>query len=124
MKLAIATDGAMVAAHFGRCPEYTIVTLIEGKMDNKLVIPNPGHEPGFLPGYLAKLGVSCIIAGGMGPRAQGLFEERGIQTITGVSGMVEDVIESYCAGNLRGGESLCDHDQNGDHTHVRHGHNR
>lgn len=109
MKIAVATDGPMVAAHFGRCPEYTILTVDDGKVTNKVVIPNPGHEPGFLPEYLSKLGVSCIIAGGMGPRAQGLFAEKNIRTVTGVSGPVSEVVDSYLAGSLEAGESLCEH---------------
>lgn len=109
VKIAVATDGPMVAAHFGRCPEYTIFTVNSGKVENRVIIPNPGHEPGFLPGYLAKLGVSCIIAGGMGPRAQGLFAENNIQAITGVSGPVDEVINLYLAGRLESGESLCEH---------------
>ena len=100
----------MVAGHFGRCPEYTIVTVDNGRVQNSIVIPNPGHEPGFLPGYLAQLGISCIIAGGMGPRAQGLFREKGLETVVGVSGYVDEVVKAYLAGNLQAGESLCDHD--------------
>lgn len=109
MKIAVATDGPVVAAHFGRCPEYTIATVNDGKVVDKVVIPNPGHEPGLLPGYLARLGVSCIIAGGMGPRAQGLFTENNIETITGVSGYVNEVVDSFLAGSLEAGESLCEH---------------
>ncbi|MCR4403639.1 MAG: NifB/NifX family molybdenum-iron cluster-binding protein [Firmicutes bacterium] len=110
VKIAVATDGLMVAAHFGRCPEYTIVTVDDSrKVTDKIVIPNPGHEPGFLPEYLSKLGVSCIIAGGMGPRAQGLFAEKNIQTVTGASGLVTEVIDSYLTGSLKPGESLCEH---------------
>lgn len=110
MKIAVATDGHMVASHFGRCPEYTIVTVDDnGNVANKVVIPNPGHEPGFLPEYLSNLGVSCIIAGGMGPRAQGLFADKNIQTVTGVSGLVSEVVDSYLAGSLEPGESQCEH---------------
>jgi len=110
VKIAVATDGHMVASHFGRCPEYTIVTVDDnGNVANKVVIPNPGHEPGFLPEYLSKLGVSCIIAGGMGPRAQGLFAEKNIRTVTGASGLVSDVVASYLAGSLELGESQCEH---------------
>ncbi|MGE5587021.1 MAG: NifB/NifX family molybdenum-iron cluster-binding protein [Clostridia bacterium] len=133
MKIAVATDGLVVAAHFGRCPEYTIVTVDDnGKATNKVVIPNPGHEPGFLPEYLSKLGVSCIIAGGMGPRAQGLFTERNIQTVTGVSGLVNEVVDTYLAGSLEAGESLCEHgnrsqacdrhDKHHEHHDGAHGH--
>jgi len=113
MKVAIATDGNFVAQHFGRCPEYTLADISGGEVVNKVVIPNPGHEPGFLPGYLAKMGVSCIIAGGMGPRAQNLFTQHNIETYVGVTGVVDQVIRSYLNGQLKSGESLCEHPNGG-----------
>ena len=69
MKIAIASDGNLVAQHFGRCPEYTIVDTEGGTVLKKETIPNPGHEPGFLPRFLGDLGCDVILAGGMGPRA-------------------------------------------------------
>ena len=108
-RFAMATDGEVVAPHFGRCEAYTIVDIEDGKLDRQERIDNPGHEPGFLPGYLAERGVNCIIAGGMGPRAQQLFDEKGIQSVVGVSGAVTDTIELLLQGALRGGESLCGH---------------
>lgn len=107
MKIAIATDGTQVSPHFGRCPLFTIVEIAEGKVVEKKVIDNPGHHPGFLPDFLSKEGVSCIIAGGMGGRASGLFAEKGIKAVVGISGKVDDVIESFLKGALREGESLC-----------------
>ena len=65
--------------------------------------------------FLAKHGVSCIIAGGMGQRAQDLFTEQNIETIIGVTGSVEQVIADYLAGSLQPGESLCDHRHGGHH---------
>jgi len=109
VKVAIATDGGHVAQHFGRCPEYTFFEVEDGEVKSRMVVPNPGHQPGFLPGYLARLGVSCIIAGGMGPRAQALFADNNIETVTGVTGRVDDVIDDYAGGTLSGGESLCEH---------------
>ena len=107
IKIAISTDGGMVSAHFGRCPEFTIVEIEDGQLKQKEVIPNPGHHPGFLPQFLHDRGVICIIAGGMGFRAQGLFTEKGIKAITGVAGSVEEAIKSILAGTLKGGESFC-----------------
>lgn len=114
MKIAIATEGSMVALHFGRCPEYTIYDVKDGSVAGKAIIPNPGHEPGFLPEYLSNLGVSCIIAGGMGMRAQNLFAGKNIQTVVGATGSVDEVAKAFAAGTLRGGESLCEHGQ-GEH---------
>jgi predicted Fe-Mo cluster-binding NifX family protein len=107
--VAICTDGENVAAHFGRCPTYTIVAIADGSIQRREQIPNPGHEPGFLPGYLAEHGVTCVVAGGMGPRAQMLFGQHGIRTIVGISCSVEDALQTLLRGELESGESTCDH---------------
>ncbi|MGI6097609.1 MAG: NifB/NifX family molybdenum-iron cluster-binding protein [Dethiobacteria bacterium] len=116
-RVAIATEGASVAQHFGRCPSYTLVDIENGKVVGKNVIANPGHEPGFLPRFLGERGVHCIIAGGMGPRAQGLFAEQSIRTVIGVTGLVEEVIENYLSGSLEAGESFCEHGSGGHECH-------
>ena len=107
MRIAIATDSGMVAEHFGRCPEFTIVDVENDKVVKKEVIPNPGHATGLIPKYLHDKEVDCIICGGMGWRAEEFFKEFGIKTIVGVSGNVEKVIEQILKGELKGGESLC-----------------
>jgi predicted Fe-Mo cluster-binding NifX family protein len=115
MIVAVATENSMVAGHFGRCAQYTLFSVAGEKISEKKVIPNPGHEPGFLPGYLAGMGVKCIIAGGMGPRAQALFAGEGIETFVGITGPVGDVIDAYLSGELESGESSCEHLQ-GNHS--------
>jgi predicted Fe-Mo cluster-binding NifX family protein len=107
MKAAISTDGKFVSAHFGRCPSFTLVETDGARVLKKEIIDNPGHHPGFLPGFLRERGVECIIAGGMGARAQTLFDEHGIRTVMGAAGTIDDVIAALCAGTLTGGESLC-----------------
>ena len=113
LKVAIASEHNYVSEHFGHCPEYTVFD-VEGKtITSKVVIPNPGHEPGFLPPYLGRLGVTHIIAGGMGYRAQQLFLEQGIEPILGVTGHVDDVIKAFLAETLERGESFCSHVEEG-----------
>jgi predicted Fe-Mo cluster-binding NifX family protein len=113
MKVAIATDQSYVSAHFGRCPSYTIYEVVDGKVQQKEEIDNPGHQPGFLPRYLSEKGVNVIIAGGMGPRAQGLFEQNHITTVIGVQGPVDEIITKFINQELEAGEDLCDHDHGG-----------
>lgn len=107
MKIAISTDSGQVSAHFGRCPEFTILNIVDRKVVGREVISNPGHHPGYLPQFFHEMGVEAIIAGGMGLRAQQLFDELGIKPVMGVTGSVEDVARSLVAGTLKGGESLC-----------------
>jgi predicted Fe-Mo cluster-binding NifX family protein len=107
MRAALSTEGAYVSAHFGRCPFFTIIDIEGKKIMNKEIVQNPGHQPGFIPEFLRARGVNCIVAGGMGRRAEELFAQAGIQTILGVSGTVEDAIQQMLEGRLQGGDSLC-----------------
>lgn len=107
MKIAVSTDGNYVSAHFGRCPTFTILEVEGNELKNKEIIENPGHHPGYLPKFLNDRGVKCIVAGGMGMRARGLFNDVGIQTILGVSGSIDDTVNELVEGTLSGGESLC-----------------
>jgi len=107
MRIAISTDGDFVSAHFGRCPQFTIVDIEDNELKNKELVPNPGHQPGFIPQFLHSKGVKFIIAGGMGMRATGFFDELGIKPILGVSGSIDDVIGQIQNNTLQGGESLC-----------------
>ncbi|MBN1298797.1 MAG: NifB/NifX family molybdenum-iron cluster-binding protein [Actinobacteria bacterium] len=107
MKIAISTDGDFVSPHFGRCPQFTLVDIENGKVIHRETVDNPGHHPGFLPQFLKEKGASCIIAGGMGMRAQELFAESGIDSLMGVEGKIDTVIEQLVEGKLEGGESIC-----------------
>jgi len=120
MRIAIATDGDFVSAHFGRCSSYTIVEVEGNKLISKKVINNPGHQPGFLPQFLKEQGAECIVAGGMGPRAKGLFAEAGIKVVLGVTGKVEDVIKQLIEGTLKEGDSLCEHGHDLNKTECKH----
>ena len=107
MKVAISTDSNFVSAHFGRCPEFTILDIKDGKVEKREAVQNPGHEAGLIPQILHEKGAEYIICGGMGARAAGFFEELNIQAIVGISGNIDDVIKKLLAGTLEGGESLC-----------------
>jgi predicted Fe-Mo cluster-binding NifX family protein len=107
MKIAISTDGENVSGHFGRCPSFTIVEIERSEIKNKEIVDNPGHHPGAIPEFLHEKGVGCIIAGGMGRNAMGFFSQYGIDTIVGITGTVEEILEKLIEGSLESKESLC-----------------
>ncbi len=109
MKIAVATSNREVCPHFGHCLSFTIAEVEDGEVLNKEEVPNPGHQPGFLPKFLAEQGINCIIAGGMGRSAQMLFAQSKIEIITGAHGLVDDVIKGYVEGNLALGKNICNH---------------
>ncbi|MDD5504765.1 MAG: NifB/NifX family molybdenum-iron cluster-binding protein [Candidatus Omnitrophica bacterium] len=107
MRVAISTDGDFVSAHFGRCPVFTIVDIENGKVTKRQEVLNPGHEPGAIPQFLHQKEIDCIVAGGMGARAESFFQGFGIKTIAGISGTISSVIEKLEKGSLEPGDSFC-----------------
>jgi predicted Fe-Mo cluster-binding NifX family protein len=63
-----------------------------------------------LPRWLKQQGANVIIAGGMGARAQTLFNESGIKVVTGATpDDPEALVSHYLSGILETGDNLCDH---------------
>lgn len=114
MIVAVALEGNMVCAHFGHCEEFA---LYDTELKSIKAVANPGHEPGFLPGFLKQLGADVVIAGGMGGRAQDLFAAEGIQVIVGVTGPIEEALKKLEAGQLISSGSVCS-----EHAHEGHCH--
>lgn len=114
MKIAVASEGRMVAHHFGHCEGFNVFTVQEGKATGSKFVQNPGHKPGFLPNYLNEMGVNVIISGGMGGGAIEIFNEKGIQVVTGATGDVEDTVNRFLTGNLKSTGSICQEHQHSD----------
>ena len=114
MKIAVASMGTIVAGHFGHCQNFTIVEAENAQIQSMTSIPNPGHKPGFLPNYLADMGVQVIISGGMGGGAVDIFNERNVEVIIGAQGDVKETVEKYLKGELKSTGSVC---HNHEHAH-------
>lgn len=108
--IAIPTVDKKLCAHFGHCETFAIVET-EGQEVNKTkYVTPPVHEPGVYPKFLADIGVSTIIAGGMGGRAQDLFAENNIEVFMGISSENPEIlVEQYLKNQLESGENFCDH---------------
>lgn len=111
MKFAVPTYQGKLCAHFGHCEAFALVdTDANGKVINETYVTPPPHEPGLLPPWLSGQGVNCIIAGGMGSRAQQLFVQQGVQVVTGAVGEYpKEIVEQYLKGCLETGANTCDH---------------
>jgi len=111
MKFAVPTYQGKLCAHFGHCEAFAIIdTDSNGKVIKEVYENSPPHEPGLLPRWLSQKGVNCVIAGGMGSRAQQLFAQQGVTVVTGAQGEYpRDVVEQYLKGTLQTGANTCDH---------------
>jgi predicted Fe-Mo cluster-binding NifX family protein len=122
MRVAISADDnsgldSVVSPHFGRCPYYVLVDL-DGRDVSKVdAVENPcygQHRPGEVPGFIKDQGADVMLAGGMGRRAIGFFQQYGIQPVTGASGTVRHALEEYLGGALQGAAPCSESIQ---HTH-------
>ena len=108
---AIPTENGLLCAHFGHCEKFTLIEALDGREPEiKEVCDAPPHEPGLLPRWLADKGVSTVIAGGMGARAQQIFAESGVRIMCGAPGIEPlEVVRQYMEGALELGQNVCDH---------------
>jgi len=111
MKFAVPTYQGKLCAHFGHCEAFALIDANkDGTILNETYVTPPPHEPGLLPPWLAQQGVNCVIAGGMGSRAQQLFAQQGVKVITGAqSENPREAVVKYLKGTLETGANTCDH---------------
>ncbi len=111
-KIAIPVSGGKLSAHFGHCEQFAFVEVdIDAKkiVSTELLTP-PQHEPGVLPSWTSEQGANLIIGGGMGTRAQDMFENSGVKVMVGAPTETPEVIvTAYLAGTLQTGGNVCDH---------------
>lgn len=112
MRYAIPLADGKLTMHFGHCAQFAILDVDSA---TKTVVKRedltpPPHEPGVLPKWLAEKKVTCVLAGGMGVRAQNLFAEQGISVVVGLPVEApEALVAAHLAGTLVSGANACDH---------------
>jgi predicted Fe-Mo cluster-binding NifX family protein len=112
MKIAIPLADGRLTPHFGHCSSFALIDVdpAEKKILRREDVAAPPHQPGLFPPWLAERGVNLVLVGGMGPRAQDLFRQHGIQVVVGAPVEVpEKLAADYLAGTLHAGENICDH---------------
>ena len=110
LKFAIPTIDRKLCAHFGRCNEFALIDVENNKITHTQFVKPPHHEPGVLPRWLHEQGVTHIISGGMGMRAQSLFQQNNIEVCVGSEQkQPEELVLDYLNNKLIVGENLCEH---------------
>ena len=111
MKVAVPLVEGSLSMHFGHCDQFAVMEVdTAGIVSNREDLTPPAHEPGVLPAWLNSLGVTHIIAGGMGQRAQSLFSQSGITVIVGAPFKSPEALAAACfEGTLVSGDNICDH---------------
>lgn len=109
-KIAVPTISGKLCPHFGHCEKFAIITVENDKIVKEEMLEPPVHQPGVYPRWLHEMGVSEIIAGGMGQKAKAIFDQNNIQVNIGVdSKPAKEVVEELLKNQLETGSNLCDH---------------
>ena len=120
MKIAVPTEQGKLCSHFGHCETFTFVDV---NTDTKEILNIETKEPeeGIScqsASWIASQGTNIILAGGMGARPLGIFEQAGVKVVTGCPELpIEDVVKSYLDSTIVIGDNSC----KGEHSHC-HGH--
>ncbi len=121
VKIAVPVAGEQFCEHFGAAEGFYI---FESDGEDRLMehrFPAPAHQPGAFPAWLRSLGVSAVLAGGMGPRAQQMLQSAGIDLVLGISGGTpRRLVQSFLKGELVSQGSSCE----GHSLHLCHDHER
>ncbi|OFZ46226.1 MAG: ATPase [Bdellovibrionales bacterium RIFOXYB1_FULL_37_110] len=112
MKIAVPVANQLLCMHFGHCEVFAFFEVDEAKKIIKSCteVTPPAHEPGILPQWVKKQGADLVLAGGMGQRAQELFNQNGVHVVVGVTeNNPAKAVLDYLKGNLITGTNACDH---------------
>jgi len=124
MRIAVSVESengleSKVAHHFGRCPYFALVDVVDENIQSCKLVANPyysAHQPGQVPGFIKEQGADVMLSGGMGRRAIQFFESYEIQAATGAQGDVQEAIQRYLGGEL---SSAAPCRESVEHEHAR-----
>ena len=122
MRIAVTYENGAIFQHFGHTEQFKLYDIEDGKITAEEIVDTNGQGHGALSGFLTEAGVEILICGGIGGGAQMALAEAGIKLYGGVSGMADDAVKAYLAGNLDFNPNVhCDHHSH-DHGHSCGGH--
>jgi len=119
-KIAIPTNGKAVDAHFGRAAAFTVFEIegIEAREVEILSATGLQHQHEGLASMFKSNGVEVLVCGGIGGGMINGLNAVGLSVVTGASGSVADVAQSYAKGTLVSTGSVCkEHDHEDHHNH-------
>lgn len=124
MKIAIPTkENNKIDDHFGHCEFYSVFTVSDDKKvlnKEKLASPKGCGCKSDIASTLSEIGVSVMLAGGIGQGAINKLVQSNIAVVRNCKGDVDELIQSYLNGFVLDGGFSCQAHENhsGDGEHV------
>jgi ATP-binding protein involved in chromosome partitioning len=101
LKFALPVEDGKLSEKFGHASHFAVFTVKDGVLGPKELIPCPPHGVGGTPEWLDELGVTHVIAGTLGEKAQALLAKKGIEVFAGAPLEAPEVlVEKYLKQTL------------------------
>ncbi len=109
-KIAVPVADQKLCEHFGKSDVFYIYEIRDNKIVGRQNLKPPPHESEVYPRWLAGLGVTDVITGGIGQKAIDIFLEAGINVFDGAPvNDPENLVNDFLAGKLQSLGNFCDH---------------
>lgn len=109
-KIAVPVKNGILDAHFGHCSHFALIDVLDKDIVTEELIEAPAHEPGLLPPFLADLGVTDVIVGGMGNMAIQLFVKHNVNVFVGAPQLEpKEIVKGFLNESLSFTANYCDH---------------
>lgn len=113
IKIAIpVTTDNRIDDHFGHCEFYGVYTISDNKEITDIQTIKSQQGCGCksnIAAVLSNLGVTTMLAGGIGAGAINVLNHWGISVVRGCSGNAEQVVKAYIKGELEDSGINCSH---------------
>ncbi len=109
-KIAVPVKDGILDGHFGHCSHFALLDVMDKAIVTEELVAAPPHEPGLLPPFLADLGVTDVIAGGMGNRAIQIFNQHNVNVFVGAPQLdAKELVKGFLDESLSFTANYCDH---------------
>lgn len=116
IKIAIPVTNGKLNMHFGHTQQFFVYNVENDIITKEERFDPPVHQPGVYPSWLANMGVTNVIAGGMGQQAISIFTQNKINVFVGVTVKEpKELVQDFIEGVLDTRDNSCDHDSS-DHS--------
>jgi predicted Fe-Mo cluster-binding NifX family protein len=94
-RVAVPYNDGQVGQHFGRAEQFAFYDVADGAIRRSRVVETGGVSRIALVGFLRAAEVDTLLCGGIGENARNALCATGIRMASGLTGAVEDVVQSY-----------------------------
>lgn len=111
MKIAVPVNkNNTIDEHFGHCESYNVYSINDKKEIEKIENMESPQGCGCksnIASVFQQMGITVMLAGGIGMGAINILKEHGVSVIKGCSGNSEEVVKSYLKGEIIDSGSIC-----------------